>query len=77
MGKRVRILRCGFRFKRYAGGVSTPKPASTTGPITVTTSGGVTTVNTDVLLSQPSVKKALQTLGEKAAGVPGPDAPKK
>ena len=61
-------FRCsGSWFRLYSKRVS--KTATNPAPIVTTTSaGGVTTVNTKVLLAQPSVKQAIEILSAKAAG---------
>jgi len=49
--------------------VSEKTAANSPEPIATTTSaGGVTTVNTTILLAQPSVQQAIQILSAKAAG---------
>ena len=63
-------MRCVVCYKSYSRSVSAaaPKPEPSTEPIATTTRGGVTEVDTDVLLSQPSVQRAIRVLSEKADG---------
>jgi len=58
---------CGSRFRiwSYAGIVEQKKTSPKT-VVTTTNSGGITVVDTRALLSQPSVLKAIKTLGDKA-----------
>lgn len=64
----VSRFRCsGLWFRLYSKFVS--EKSNSPEPIAATTSaGGVTTVNTTILLAQPSVQQAIQTLSAKAAG---------
>ena len=63
-------FRCsGSWFRLYSRLVSEKTAANSPEPIATTTSaGGVTTVNTTILLAQPSVQQAIQILSAKAAG---------
>ena len=64
---RISIFLCSiFHIKGYSTHMRPARPASKQS-VANTTSGGITVVNTGVLLSDANVLKAIKTLGNKAA----------